>query len=100
MIAQEHVHIQYCVSSGGLDGVAALYDNLGCQIGTNLRRKKESCTAGFLMHFKISARLCLKCVFWQVKKLAGVFVWQHFYNITGLDQVSGPCRVIQTCPHP
>lgn len=63
MIAQEHVHIQYCVSSGGLDRVAALYDNLGYQIGTNLRRKKESCAAGFLVHFKISACLCLKCVF-------------------------------------
>lgn len=31
MIAQEHVHIQYCVASGRLDGVAALYNNLGYQ---------------------------------------------------------------------
>lgn len=55
MIAQEHVHIQYCVASGGLGGVTALYDNLGYQIGANSRRMKESCTAGFLRHFKISA---------------------------------------------
>lgn len=85
----------------GLHGVAALYDNLGSKIGANSRRKKESCAAGFLMHFKIPAHLCLKCDFWQVKKLAILFFsWQHFCNTTGLDQVSGASWVIQACPHP
>lgn len=98
MIAQEHVHIQYRVSFGGFDGVAALYDNLGYQIGANPRRKKENSTAGFFLHFKISSCLCLKCVFWQVKKLAGVFVWQHFYNATGLEQVSGTCWINSDMP--
>lgn len=40
LIAQEHVHGNYCVSSVGLHGVAALYDNLGSKFGTNSRRKK------------------------------------------------------------
>lgn len=58
MVAQQHVHIKYFVSSGGLDGVAAVYYNLGYYIGANSRKKKESCIARFLMQYKISACLC------------------------------------------